>query len=257
MKRIIPVLLVHEGGLVKSIKFKNYNYVGDPINAVKIFNEKGVDEIVILDIAATKKKQSPDLSLIKEIASEAFMPLAYGGGITSIDQVKDILYQGVEKVVFNNSALLTPRLIEETAHRFGSSSTVVSVDVKSNLFGRQYVYSDSGKVNAKLDVVEYVKNMEKLGAGEIFLNSVDRDGTYKGYDLALIKMVSAAVSIPVVACGGAKDESDLIDAINIGGASASAAGSLFVYKGVHRAVLINYPDWEDIQSKISIKDGRS
>lgn len=256
MKRIIPVLLIHEGGLVKSVKFKNYNYVGDPINAVKIFNEKGVDEIVILDITATKNRQSPDLNLIKEIASEAFMPLAYGGGITSINQVKDILYQGVEKVVFNKSALTNPKLIEETAHRFGSSSTVVSIDVKSDFFGKKYVYSDLGKVNTKLDVVEYARKMEKLGAGEIFLNSIDRDGTYKGYDLDLIKKVSRAVTIPVVACGGAKDEGNLIAAINEGGASACAAGSLFVYKGVHRAVLINYPDWEDIQSKISKDEAR-
>lgn len=250
MKRIIPVLLIKDGGLVKSIKFKDHKYVGDPINAVKIFNEKEVDEIVILDISATKEKRAPDLILIKEIAGEAFMPLAYGGGITTIEQVKDILFQGVEKIVFNKSALINEALIKETAKRFGSSSTVVSIDVKSNIFKKKLVYSDNGRKNTSFDVIEYAQKMEKLGAGEIFLNSIDRDGTYKGYDIELIKNVSNAVGIPVIACGGARDENDLIKAITEGGASASAAGSLFVYKGVNHAVLINYPNWNKIQNKI-------
>lgn len=251
MKRIIPVLLIKDGGLVKSIKFKNYRYVGDPINAVKIFNEKEVDEIVILDIDATKEKRSPNFNLIKELASEAFMPLAYGGGITNINEVKEILFLGVEKVIFNKSALVNENLIMETAKRFGSSSTVVSIDVKTNIFNKQYVYSDNGKRNTKMNVIEYAKKVEMLGAGEIFLNSIDRDGTYKGYDLDLIKKVSCSVDIPVVACGGAKDENDLVRAITEGGASASAAGSIFVYSGVHHAVLINYPDWKKIQSQLS------
>jgi cyclase len=251
MKRIIPVLLIKDGGLVKSIKFKNYRYVGDPINAVKIFNEKEVDEIIILDIDATKEKRSPNFNLIKELASEAFMPLAYGGGITNINEVKEILFLGVEKVIFNKSALVNENLIMETAKRFGSSSTVVSIDVKTNIFNKQYVYSDNGKRNTKMNVIEYAKKVEMLGAGEIFLNSIDRDGTYKGYDLDLIKKVSCSVDIPVVACGGAKDENDLVRAITEGGASASAAGSIFVYSGVHHAVLINYPDWKKIQSQLS------
>lgn len=250
MKRIIPVLLIKDGGLYKSVKFKDYKYVGDPINAVKIFNEKEVDEIVILDITATKEKRAPNLNLIKEIAGEAFMPLAYGGGVTTISQVKDILFQGVEKIVFNKSALVNEDLIKETAKRFGSSSTVVSIDTKANLLNKKYVYSDNGTKNTHLNIIDFAQRMEKLGAGEIFLNSVDRDGTYKGYDIELIKKVSSSVSIPVIACGGAKDEDDLVRAINEGGASASAAGSLFVYKGVHRAVLINYPDWNKIQEKI-------
>jgi cyclase len=253
MKRIIPVLLIKDGGLVKSINFKSFTYIGDPINAVKIFNEKEVDEIVILDIDATREKRSPNFSLIKEIASEAFMPLAYGGGITNINEVKEVLFLGVEKIIFNKSALVNENLIVETATRFGSSSTVASIDVKTNFFNKEYVYSDNGKRNTKMNVVEYAKKMEKLGAGEIFLNSIDRDGTYKGYDLDLIKKVSSSVDIPVVACGGAKDEDDLVRAINEGGASASAAGSLFVYKGVHQAVLINYPDWNTIQNKLSLK----
>lgn len=253
MKRIIPVLLLKDGGLVKSIKFKNFNYIGDPINAVKIFNEKEVDEIIILDIEASKDKKPPNLALIKEIASEAFMPLAYGGGVTNIDQVKEILFLGVEKIIFNKSALINENLIRETASRFGSSSTVVSIDVKTNIFNKKYVYSDNGKKNTKFDVVEYAKRVEDFGAGEIFLNSIDRDGTFKGYDLDLIKKVSSSVNIPVIACGGAGNESDLVRAINEGGASASAAGSLFVYTGVHQAVLINYPDWNSIQNKLSTK----
>lgn len=256
MKRIIPVLLIQDGGLVKSIRFNNHTYIGDPINAVKIFNEKEVDEIVILDISATKEGRAPNLAMIREIAGEAFMPLAYGGGITTIEQVKDILYQGIEKVVFNKSAVYNHDLIKETAHRFGSSSTVVSVDVKKDFFKRSRVFTDCGKRNTKYDVIEFVKKMEDLGAGEIFLNSIDHDGTYKGYDIDLIKSVSSSVSIPVIACGGAKDDESLVDAIVKGGASASAAGSIFVYKGVHRAVLINYPHWEDIQSKITKDEAR-
>lgn len=251
MKRVIPVLLIKDGGLVKSIKFKNHKYVGDPINAVKIFNEKEVDEIIILDIDATKKNRYPNLEFIKEIAGEAFMPLAYGGGITSIDQVRDILYQGVEKVIFNKSALTNESLIKETVKRFGSSTTIVSIDVKKNFLGKEKVYSDCGRKNTNRDIIEYAQYLEKIGVGELFLNSIDRDGTYLGYDIKLIQAVTNAVKIPVIACGGAKDEDDLVEAINKGGASASAAGSLFVYKGIHRAVLINYPNWDNIQLKIN------
>ncbi len=250
MKRIIPVLLIKDGGLVKSVQFKKYKYVGDPINAVKIFNEKEVDEIVILDISASKEKREPNMEMISDIASEAFMPLAYGGGITTIEQVKNILYQGVEKVVFNTSALFNEKLITECATTFGSSSTVVSIDVKKNIFGKYKVYANSGNKNTGLDVIGFAQKMQNIGAGELFLNSIDRDGTYKGYDLELIKMVSEKVDIPVIACGGASNEDDLVKAIKQGGASASAAGSLFVFQGTHKAVLINYPIWNEIQTKL-------
>jgi cyclase len=252
MKRIIPVLLIQKEGLVKSIKFKNHRYVGDPINTVKIFNDKEVDEIIILDISASKENRPPNFDMINEIAGEAFMPLSYGGGIRSIEEVKKILFQGVEKVVFNTSAIINPNLISETAHRFGSSSTVVSIDVKKNLLGQYKVFGNNGNKNTGIDVVEFATKMVSIGAGELILNSIDRDGTYKGYDIDLIKKVSSLIEIPVVACGGAKDDDDLVRAINEGGASASAAGSLFVYSGVHRAVLINYPDWNTIQNKISM-----
>ncbi|GIQ58593.1 AglZ/HisF2 family acetamidino modification protein [Flavobacterium collinsii] len=251
MKRVIPVLLIKDGGLVKSIKFKNHKYVGDPINAVKIFNEKEVDEIVILDISASKEKKAPNIKMITEIAGEAFMPLSYGGGISSIEEVKNILYQGVEKVIFNSSAINKPNLITETATRFGSSSTVVSIDVKKNIWGQYKVFGLNGQKNTGIDVVEFAKNMENMGAGEIFLNSIDRDGTFSGYDIPLIKTISDKVTIPVIACGGAKSEVDLAQAINEGNASGVAAGSMFVFQGIHRAVLISYPNWKEIQSQFN------
>tara|TARA_R110000822_G_scaffold300911_1_gene424483 strand:- start:7974 stop:8750 length:777 start_codon:yes stop_codon:yes gene_type:complete len=252
MKRIIPVLLVQDGGLVKSVNFRKHNYIGDPINAVKIFNEKEVDEIVILDISASKENRSPNIGMIREIASEAFMPLAYGGGITTIEEVKDILFQGVEKVVFNTLALNKPTIIAQTASRFGSSSTVVSIDVKKNIFGKWKIYSHLTNKSLNIDIAEYAKQMQDLGAGELFLNSVDQDGTFKGFDLKLISKVSNAVQIPVIACGGAANPNDLAYAIVMGGASASAAGSMFVYQNSNRAVLINYPEWENMQKIIEI-----
>jgi cyclase len=251
MKRVIPVLLIKDGGLVKSIKFKNHRYVGDPINAVKIFNEKEVDEIVILDISASKEKKAPNIKMIAEIAGEAFMPLSYGGGITTIAEVKNILYQGVEKVIFNSSAINKPNLITETASRFGSSSTVVSIDVKKNIWGQYKVFGFNGQRNTGIDVVEFAKNMENMGAGEIFLNSIDRDGTFFGFDIPLIKTISDKVTIPVIACGGAKSEVDLAQAINEGNASGVAAGSMFVFQGIHRAVLISYPNWKEMQNQFN------
>lgn len=250
MKRVIPVLLIQDGGLVKSVKFKKHKYIGDPINAVKIFNEKEVDEIIILDISASKEKRAPNISMIKEIASEAFMPLSYGGGITTIEHVKDILFQGVEKVIFNTSAILNPQLISETAHRFGSSSTVVSIDVGKSITGKARVFSENGRKNTKWDIVAFSRKMETLGAGELFLNVIDKDGTFNGFNLEIIKQVSEAVNIPVIACGGAESNMDLAKAIVLGKASAVAAGSMFVYQNTNKAVLINYPNWEDLQNTI-------
>lgn len=250
MKRVIPVLLIQDGGLVKSVKFKKHKYIGDPVNAVKIFNEKEVDEIIILDISATKEKRAPNINLISEIAGEAFMPLAYGGGITNIHQVKDILFKGVEKVVFNTSALLNPELITETAQKFGSSSTVVSIDVGKSVTGKTRVFSNNGKKNTKLNVIEFSKKMESLGAGELFINVIDKDGTFSGLNLEIIKQVSEGVNIPVIACGGASNTQDLAKAIIMGKASAVAAGSMFVYQNKNKAVLINYPNWDEMQNKI-------
>ncbi|MEM7102343.1 MAG: AglZ/HisF2 family acetamidino modification protein [Bacteroidota bacterium] len=251
--RVIPVLLIQNGGLVKSIKFKKHKYVGDPINAVKIFNDKEVDEIAILDISASKEKRAPNIEKIKEFAAEAFMPMAYGGGITTLDQIKRILFEGVEKVVLNTSALKSPDLITQGAGQFGSQSIVVSIDVKKTLFGKYKVMGNCGMKSTGLDPVQFAQKMEKAGAGEIFLTSVDRDGTYDGYDIDLIQQVADSVNIPVIACGGAAKVPDFYTAVSKGKASAVAAGSLFVFQGPHRAVLINYPPQEQLKKELFLK----
>ncbi len=247
--RIIPVLLLQKGGLVKSVRFKNNKYVGDPINAVKIFNEKEIDEIVVLDIDATREKRPPAMKKIKEIAGEAFIPLAYGGGITTIEEVKELFYVGVEKVVINHAAISNPRLITEAASLVGSQSIVASIDVKKNLFGKYKVFVRNGTENTGHDPVEFAKKMEETGAGELFLCSIDRDGTYEGYDLDLIRKVSEAVNIPVVACGGAGNIDDFAKAVRHG-ASAVAAGSMFVFQRPHNAVLISYPSQQELIAKV-------
>lgn len=251
--RVIPTLLIQNSGLVKSVKFKHHRYVGDPINAVKIFNEKEIDEIIILDISATKENRPPDIKRIAEISAEAFMPLAYGGGITTIDQIKQLLFEGIEKVILNKSAFEKPTLITDAAKRFGSQSIVISIDVKKDWFGRKRVYSDCGSKNQNLTPVAFARKMENLGAGEIYLMSVDRDGTYQGYDLELLHEVSSAVSIPVVAAGGAGSVEDFQKAVKLGGASAVSAGSMFVFQRPHQAVLISYPNQKDLKEQLFLK----
>jgi imidazole glycerol-phosphate synthase subunit HisF len=247
--RVIPVLLLQKGGLVKTIQFKNASYVGDPINAVKIFNEKEIDEIVILDINATKDKRPPDFSRLKDIAGEAFIPLSYGGGITTLAEISNLFFLGVEKVVMNFSAVNDLGIVTAAAKLVGSQSVVVSIDVKQNIFGKYKVYSKNGQSNTGEDPLVFAKRMESAGAGEIFLNSIDQDGTYKGFDLKLIKYVSDGLSIPLIACGGAATTNDFAKAIQ-NGASAVAAGSLFVFQGPHRAVLINYPSQKELTEKL-------
>lgn len=242
-------MLLHKGGLVKSVKFKDYTYVGDPINAVKIFNEKEIDEIAVLDIDATRDKRGPDMRQLKEIAGEAFIPLSYGGGISSIDQVKELFYLGVEKVIFNTQAFQQTSLITEVARMVGSQSVVVSVDVKKNLFGKYKVYIKNGTVSTGEDPVTYAKKMEDAGAGEIFLNVIERDGTYGGYDLGLTKSVSSVLQVPLIICGGASSVDDFAQAVQHG-ASAVAAGSLFVFQRPHRAVLISYPSQKELKEKV-------
>jgi imidazole glycerol-phosphate synthase subunit HisF len=249
--RIIPVLLIKNGGLVKGSKFKDHRYVGDPINAVKIFNEKEVDELVILDISATKEKKMPDITQISEIASEAFMPMAYGGGVTDISQVNQIVYTGMEKVIFNTSAFTKPELIRESAKQIGSSSTVISIDVKKNMWGKYKVFVENGTKDTGKDPVQFAKEMQSLGAGEIILNSIDRDGTFSGFDTELIAQVCKNVVIPVIACGGAGTVDDFSKA-HQAGASAVAAGAMFVFHGKHRAVLITYPEPQTIQKVLTL-----
>ena len=211
--RVIPVLLLHNGGLVKSVRFRNYRYIGDPINAVRIFNEKEIDEIVILDIDASREGRGPDFEKIKEIVSEAFIPVAYGGGISNIEQVRQLFYLGIEKVVFNTTAHLRMSLLTQVASLVGSQSVVASVDVKKNWLGKNKVVVLNGAKNTGRDPVEYAMELQAAGAGEIFLNVVDRDGTYLGYDLDLIHAISSNLTIPLVACGGAKGTDDLAAAV--------------------------------------------
>ena len=246
--RVIPCLLLKGEGLVKTTNFTNPKYIGDPINAVKIFNDKEVHELVFLDITASIEKRSLRLDYISDIASECFMPLGYGGGIKTVKQAEDIFNQGVEKVIINSYAIENPSFVHELADLFGSQSIVVSIDVKKNFFGNYQTYTYSGKTKTRWDPVTWAKEAERLGAGEIFLNSIDRDGMMNGYDIPLIKSVSASVSIPVIACGGAGKVEDFGTAVHDGGASAVAAGSMFVYYGKHRAVLINFPNDEDLKS---------
>ncbi len=250
--RVIPVLLIHKGGLVKSVRFKNYKYVGDPINAVKIFNEKEIDEIIVLDIDATREKRPPDFEKIKEIAGEAFIPLAYGGGITTIEEIKQLFYLGVEKIILNHAAIHKPSLISAAAATVGSQSVVVSVDVKKNMFGKYKVYTRNGNESTGMDPVDFSLKIQKAGAGEIMLNAMERDGTYLGYDLTLIKNVTSRLKIPVIACGGASDFEGFVEAVQHG-ASALAASSMFVFQRPHQAVLISYPSQQEFNIKLFSK----
>jgi imidazole glycerol-phosphate synthase subunit HisF len=246
--RVIPCLLLRNQGLVKTVKFKDPKYVGDPINAVRIFNDKEVDELLFLDISATNERKRPPLRVIGEIASECFMPLAYGGGIRTLDDIREIFTVGVEKVCINSYAVEDPSFVGKAADIFGSQSIVVSIDVKKSLLGRYEVFTHGGRSNTKIDPVTHAIEMEQRGAGELFLNSIDRDGTMQGYDIELIRKVASAVRIPVIACGGAGKLSDLTDAWKKGGASAVSAGSMFVFHGKHRAVLISYPGQEELKN---------
>lgn len=239
--------MLKAGGLVKSVKFQNERYVGDPLNAVRVFNEKEVDELIFLDVTATVENRSPDFDAMAEIASECFMPLAYGGGISTFEQARQVFNLGVEKVIINSAAFGSPDLIREVAEVYGSQSVVVSIDVKKSILGKYSVYTHRGKVDRKVNPVEHAKNVVELGAGEIFLNCIERDGTGAGYDLTLIRNVSNAVGVPVVACGGAGGLAHFREAVE-NGASAVSAGSLFVYYGKHRAVLITYPTQEELRA---------
>jgi len=248
--RIIPSLLLKDGGLVKSVKFRDYKYVGDPINAVRIFNDKEADELVFLDIGAGAKGEGPDFDLLYDIASEAFMPFGYGGGIRNMEDVRRLFALGVEKIILNTIAFEQPNLIAEAAKFAGCSGVVVSIDVGRNLFGRYAVVTNSGRKRRSSDPSVYAKRCEELGAGEILLNSIPRDGTMTGYDLEMIKKLSEAVSIPVVALGGAGKMNDFVEAVEAG-ASAVAAGSMFVFHGKHRAVLITYPTYGELEGMLS------
>lgn len=245
--RVIPILLLKNSGLVKTRRFKDPKYIGDPINAVRIFNDKEVDEMVFLDISATPQGRTPNFELIKDIASEAFMPFAYGGGITKLNEIEKLINIGVEKVVLNTITSVDPELVSKASMIFGNQSIVVSIDVKKTLFNGKKSFTHCGQTKNAKNFVDFAMEMEQLGAGELIINSIDNDGMMQGYDLQLIKNIAEVVKIPVVAAGGAGNLSHFKQAIVEGKASAVAAGSMFVFNGPHRAVLISYPNYKELE----------
>lgn len=240
--RIIPCLLVHDGGLVKTVRFKDPVYVGDPINAVRIFNEKEADELVVLDIDATVNGATPDFALIANLAAECRMPLCYGGGVTSVEQAKRIISLGVEKVALSAAAVSNPALVSAIAAEVGRQSTVVVIDVRKRTFGGKLdVFTHNGSRKSQVEAIEFAKAMAAAGAGEIVFNAIDRDGMMQGYDLALARQLRDNVDVPISVLGGAGSLEDIENLVSEVGVLGAAAGSLFVFKGKYRAVLINYP----------------
>ena len=238
--RIIPVLLLHKGGLYKTVEFKNADYLGDPINTVRIFNEKEADELVLLDYRASKDGYNIDFNKITEIAGEAFMPMAYGGGIRNFDDAKKVFDAGYEKIVLNSVLFTKPALIGEIAAVYGAQAVIGSMDVKKNMFGKYKVFSHSGSSNTGHDPVTWVQQLANAGVGEIMLNAIDRDGTWMGYDESLVEKLSHAVRVPLIACGGAGSVEHMKKAVSAG-ASAVAAGSMFVFQKKGMGVLISFP----------------
>jgi cyclase len=239
--RIIPSLLVHDNGLVKTVNFKNPKYVGDPINAVKIFNEKEVDELAVFDIDATVLGKEPNYSLIERLASQSMMPLCYGGGVKTVEQAQRIFSLGVEKIALSSAVLHNPKLITEISDRVGAQSVIVVLDVKKKLLGGYEVYTHNGKKATGINPFKFVEEAQKLGAGEIVINSIDKDGVMKGYDLDLIAKVRKKITLPMTVIGGAGSLSDIEKVIDKHGVIGVAAGSLFVFRGPYKAVLISYP----------------
>lgn len=252
--RVIPCLLLHGRGLYKTIRFKRPQYLGDPINIVRLFNDKEADELIFLDITATVEGRGPPLDLLSTVTSECFMPLCYGGGVRTLEHMHSLYKLGVEKVSLNSIAVERPSFVTQAAKEFGSQSVVVSIDVRKRLLGGYRVCTEGGRKRSQLEPVRFAIEAENRGAGEILLNSIDRDGTMGGYDIDLLGQVSSAVNIPVIACGGAGSVQHLRDAVRLGGASAAAAGSMFVFQGRHRAVLISYPTMSDFQRTLGEED---
>ena len=246
--RIIPTLLLKDGSLVKSVKFKNYTYIGDPMNAVKLFNDFKADELVFLDIDASKNNKLISLDIVRAVSEEANMPFSVGGGIKTIEDIHQIIGAGAEKVVLSSKAMSHPNFIKEASDIFGSSTIVVCIDIKKNFFGSRVVYTNNGKKSSGYSPKEAAKLAEQNGAGEIIVQSIDKDGTMSGYDLDLIKEIATSVTIPVIALGGAGNFEDMKVCFKSAGASALAAGSYFVYHDAQKGVLISYPDSAQIQT---------
>lgn len=248
--RIIPALLLRGTGFVKTRNFKDPVYLGDCYNTVRLFNEKEADELMILDITATPEKKPININLLRDIASECFMPLSYGGGIRNMEDMRQLFKAGFEKVSLNTEAAKNSQLIQEASREFGEQSIIISIDIKRKMFGSYEVYVNGGRQGTGIDPVTAAKRAVDFGAGEILLNSIDRDGTMSGYDIEIIRKVADAVSVPLIACGGAGSLSHFRNAIHKGGASAVAAGSFFVFTGKHRAVLITYPSQRDAEKEV-------
>ena len=248
--RVIPVLLLQGSGLVKTVRFRDGKYIGDPINAVKIFNDKQCDELVFLDIQSSKVQSAINYKLVEQIASECFMPVAYGGGIRKLSEIEKILSLGIEKVILNSSFLKNPAFVSEAATKFGSSTIVVSIDLKKNFFGKYTVYSHSNQKLPDLNHIALIEKAQQLGAGELMINIVDLEGTMKGYDISLAKILGESVDIPIIfggGCGSIENISDLLKNTQV---SAASAGSFFVYHGKLKGVLISYPAPEIITNLI-------
>jgi len=244
--RVMPCLLLREDGLVKTVKFKDFTYVGDPINAVRIYNDMEVDELIFVDILASQRGSDPPFHLIEEIAGECFMPLSYGGGVKTVEQMRRLFSIGVEKVAINTAAYENPRLFGEAAALFGNQAIIASIDVRKSLLGRYEVVIGDGKRRTGVDPVEYARKVESLGAGEILLTSIDRDGTWEGFDIELIRKVADSVSIPVIASGGAGTVDDIGTAVKEGHASAAALGSMVVFQAKGMGVLIKFPKQSEL-----------
>ncbi len=248
--RVIPVLLLRDGALVKTVRFRKFNYIGDPCNTVRIFNELEVDELIFLDILASRMKGKPDFQLLSEIANECFMPLTYGGGISSTDDIKKILNIGLEKVAINSYAIENKSFISKAAAMFGSQCIVGSIDIKKTLFNKYEVYITDGIQRTRLDPVEWAIELENLGAGELLVTSIDRDGTWKGYDIELIDSIATNVKIPVIANGGAGSIDHINDVVKRGRASAVGLGSMVVYQKKDMGVLVNFPDKDVLEREL-------
>jgi cyclase len=247
---VIPALLLKGKGLVKTRKFRDPKYVGDPINAIRILNEKEVDELIFLDIDATPAGKAPDFEMLESIAGECFMPLCYGGGVASLEHIERILKIGVEKVAMNTALVTKPDVVRAATRLHGSSTIVGAVDFKRSLTGKPVVWTCCNRVNTGIPLLDHVRRAEDLGVGEILLSSIERDGTLEGYDIDAIHDVASVVSVPVTACGGAGSLAHFREAIQVGHASAVAAGSFFVFVGKHRAVLITYPSQEQLTEQV-------
>jgi imidazole glycerol-phosphate synthase subunit HisF len=248
--RVIPVLLLHNKGLVKSVRFRNLRYIGDPINAVKIFNDLKADELVFLDIQASKENRSVSLDFVKKVGEEANMPFAVGGGITSIEQIQSIIRTGAEKVIINTNAARDPDFVRKASDTFGASTIVVCIDVKKKFLGEQQTWILNGTKPTGMKPVEFAQLLEEKGAGEIIIQSIDHDGVMNGYDIPLLRKISESIKIPVVALGGAGNINHMRQAYREGFANGLAAGSMFVYYGSKKGILINYPEESEIETII-------